>query len=110
MGQLKLATYKSVGDSVSLAKIDGQNFTVIAVEDSDYTQGNDTTPGVKITTKEEFEFDGSKVNKFHTTRQVIVETFKNQNLRESLEKGDELGPLVCKKVAGKKYFSLEEVS
>jgi len=110
MGQLKLAEYKSVGDSVSLAKIDGQNFTVIAVENSDYTDGNNTTPGVKISTKEEFTVDGNKISKFHTTRQVIVDTFKNESLRSSLAKGDELGPLICKKNAGNRYFSLEEAS
>lgn len=109
MGQLKLAEYKTTGgDSISLTNIDGEKFTVIAVEDSDYTDGGDVTPGVKITTKEEFEIDGTKRNKFHTTRTVIVETLQNPKLREALSNGDTLGPIVCKKVSGKKYFSIED--
>jgi hypothetical protein len=55
-----------------LAKIDGKAFTVIKVEDSNYTQGDESTKGVKITTKETFVIEGTSFNKFHTTRIAVV--------------------------------------
>jgi len=63
----KLADYQIVRDSASLAKIDGQSFTITHIEDSDYTQGDEITKGVKLTMKESFSVDGNQVNKFHTT-------------------------------------------
>jgi len=41
-----------------LAKIDDKVFTITFIEDSDYTQGDEVTKGVKITTKEIFEIEG----------------------------------------------------
>ena len=67
-----------------MAKIDYQSFTITFVEDSDYTQGENTTKGVMITTKEMFEIDGNHFNKFHTTRVAIFHRFKNEKLREDI--------------------------
>ena len=106
--KMKLAEYKTAGDSVSLTNIDGQKFTIIGVEDSDYTEGDVITPGLKITTKEEFDVEGNKISKFHTTRKVIVETLKNPEIRQKLKDGETLGPLICTKVQGKKYFNMED--
>lgn len=109
--QLKLGSYVSVGDSTQLSQIDGKPFTITAIEDSDYTDSdNTTTPGVKITTKEEFDINGEKYNRFHTTRSVIVENLRNEKLRADLQQGNVLGPLVCKKNPGKKYYVMEDVS
>ena len=111
MAQLKLGDYKSAGDSVSLAKIDGQQFTIAAIVDSDYTEDDKITPGVKITTKESFTVGEKDFSKFHTTRVAIVEVLKNSELREKISNGDTLGPVICKKFKsdkGKDYFNLEE--
>ena len=40
-----------------LAKIGDKAFTITFIEDSDYTQGDQTTKGVKITTKETFDIE-----------------------------------------------------
>lgn len=95
----------SSGDSVSMTTMDGQPFTVIAVEDSNYEDGDDVTPGVKLTTKEKWN---NGVNKLHTTRKVIVDFFKNETLREALKQGDYAGPFVCEKPAGKKYWIMRD--
>ena len=50
----KLADYQVVSNSASLAKIDGQSFTITEIEDSHYTQGDEITKGVKLTMKEFF--------------------------------------------------------
>ena len=110
MTQLKLGNYVSSGDSAPLSQIDGKPFTITGVEDSDYTDGEKTTPGVKITTKEEFEINGEKYSKFHTTRAVIVDNLSNEKLRNDISNGNQLGPLICKKLAGKKYFVMEDVT
>jgi len=69
----KLADFQTIGDSASLAKIGDKAFTVIKVEDSDYTQGEEVTKGVKITTQETFSIDGKEWNKLHTTRIAVAE-------------------------------------
>jgi len=93
-----------------LAKIGEQSFTIMFVEDSNYTQGEDVTKGVKITTKEMFEVDGNHINKFHTTRVAIVNRFKNEKLREDVNiKKIPLGPVKCiseKSSSGKNFFNL----
>jgi len=93
-----------------LAKIGEQSFTVISIEDSNYTQGTKVTKGVKITTKEMFNVDGNQVNKFHTTRVAIVNRFKNNKLREDINiKKIPLGPVKCvseKSTSGKNFFNL----
>ena len=61
-----------------MAKIDDKAFTITFIEDSDYTQGNQVTKGVKITTKETFEIQGNLINKFYTTRVAIVKKFNNK--------------------------------
>jgi len=57
----------------SLSYLDHREFTIINVERKDY----DENKGIKITTKEDFDIEGEKINKFHTTRQAIVRKFLN---------------------------------
>lgn len=83
------------------------------MEDSDYTQGDEITKGVKITTKETFEVDGNDVNKFHTTRIAIVNRLDNSSLRSDVNGGNPLGPVKCveeKAKNGKSFFNLVDVS
>ena len=60
-------------ESRSLSYLDDREFTIISVERKDH----DENKGIKITTKEEFDIQGEKGNKFHTTRQAIVRKFLN---------------------------------
>ncbi len=95
-----------------MAKIDDKEFTITFIEDSDYTQGDEVTKGVKITTKETFEIDGNFINKFHTTRVAIVKKFNNENLRTDVNNGNPLGPVKCvseKSASGKNFFNLIDV-
>ncbi len=96
-----------------MAKIGEQSFTIIFVEDSNYTQGEVVTSGVKITTKEMFDIDGNLMNKFHTTRVAIVNRFKNEKLREDINnKQIPLGPVKCiseKSASGKSFYNLVDV-
>ena len=104
-----LADYATVGDSASLAKIDDKVFTITFIEDSDYTQGDQVTKGVKITTKEIFEIEGNSINKFYTTRVAIVKKFNNEKLRLDVNNGNPLGPVKCiseKSASGKNFFNL----
>ncbi len=97
---------------MSLAKIDDQVFTITFIEDSDYTQGDEVTKGVKITTKETFEIDGNYINKFYTTRVAIVKKFNNEKLRSDVNAGNSLGPVKCiseKSASGKNFFNLIDV-
>jgi len=93
-----------------LTKIGEQSFTVIFIEDSDYTQGENITKGVRITTKEEFNVDGNQINKFHTTRVAIVNRFRNDKIRDDINnKHIPLGPVKCiseKSTSGKNFFNL----
>lgn len=105
-----MADYQITGNSASLAKIGEQSFTIIFVEDSNYTQGETITSGIKITTKEMFDVDGNQMNKFHTTRVAIVNRFKNEKLREDINnKQISLGPVKCiseKSASGKSFYNL----
>ena len=107
-----VADYKSVGDSISLAEIGAEPFTPIAVENSNYDEGNETTEGVKITTKETFEKDGNKFTKLHTTRVAVVKFFKNEKLRQDLADGKNVGTFKCvekkSQKTNKNYFDLED--
>ncbi len=78
-----------------MAKIDDKAFTISFIEDSHYTQGDQVTKGVKITTKETFEIDGNFINKFYTTRVAIVKKFNNEKLRADVNNGNPLGPEMC---------------
>ena len=108
---MSLEKYASKGDSISLAKIDNEEFTIIGIEDSNYEEtdkdGNKTvTPGVKITTSE--MFNGS--NKFHTTRIAIVSKLTNEELRKDVANGTKL-KVKCVKATfknGKTGFTLED--
>ena len=105
----KLADFQTVGDSISLAKIGEQPFTVTKVEDSDYTQGDQVTKGVKIITKESFEIEGKTHNKFHTTRVAIVKRFSDSAIRASINGGNPLGQVKCVSATaanGKNFFNL----
>ena len=92
-----------------MAKIGDKAFTITFIEDSDYTQGEQITKGVKITTKETFEIEGNFVNKFHTTRVAIVKKFSNDKLRSDVNNGNYLGPVKCvseKSASGKSFYNL----
>ena len=92
-----------------MAKIDDKAFTITFIEDSDYTQGNEVTKGVKITTKETFDIESIPTNKFHTTRVAIVKKFNNEKLRSDVNSGNALGPVKCvleKSSSGKNFFNL----
>ena len=98
-----------ISNSISLAKIDGQSFTVTQIEDSNYTQGDEVTKGVKLTMKESFSIEGNPMNKFHTTRVAIVKKFSNQKLREDINSGKETLYVKCvseKSASGKNFFNL----
>lgn len=95
-----------------MAKIGDKAFTVTFIEDSDYTQDDDVTKGVKITTKETFEIEGNLINKFYTTRVAIVKKFNNEKLRADVNNGNSLGPIKCvseKSISGKNFFNLIDV-
>lgn len=108
----QIGEYESVSDSVSLAKLKGQKFTIVKVEDSDYQKGATITKGVKITTLESFDIDGTKQNKFHSTRKAIVNKLSNEKLREDLIKGEKIGPVYCELVKAKQggddYYELKD--
>ena len=105
----KLADYQIISNSASLAKIDGQSFTITQIEDSNYTQGDEVTKGVKLTMKESFSIGGNQMNKFHTTRVAIVKKFSNQKLRDDINSGKETLCVKCvseKSTSGKNFFNL----
>jgi len=106
-----LLDYTPKTDSVSLAKIEGKPFTMTKVEDSDYVKNEQVSKGVKITTKEDFDIDGKKWNKFHTVRVVIVKTLENMKLREDILNGEFSKKVKCvlsekETREGKKYYQL----
>jgi len=121
----KFSEYENTGNSSGLATIDGKQFTITDVDDSPYEDNDKVTQGIKITTKELFDIEGvdgkgnkfkrENVNKFHTTRNVLVGKLSpvdgngnpaNQKLHDDLAQGEEIGPVKCEKVKGKKYFIL----
>ncbi len=105
----KLADFQTIGDSASLAKIGDKAFTVIKVEDSDYTQGEEVTKGVKITTQETFSIDGKDWNKLHTTRIAVVKRLSQADIKESINGGTPMGPVKCISATaanGKNFFNL----
>lgn len=107
--KLNLSDFVVTGDATKLSNLDDKTFTIVAVQDKPY----EDTSGVAVTTKETFEFDGKKYNKFYTTRTAIVSKLTNAKLREYLTDGNELGPLrIVSRVSPKShrtYFDLEEV-
>jgi len=105
-----ISEFETTSNSISLAKIDGKPFTIVSVEKSDYEEGagdsRTSTPGVKITTAE--EFDG--VNVLHTTRTAIVSKLTSEAVLEALQSGS-IGPVKCVKAKsgnGKDYFKLAD--
>lgn len=68
----RLEDYKETGDSLNLKTIDGQKFTIVDWERSDYDDKGQSTVGIKFTTEEKFDND---LQKLHTTRMVIVQRF-----------------------------------
>ena len=104
-----LADYAKTSDSVSLAKIGEKPFTILQIEDSNYTDGDTVNKGVKITTKESFEVEGNDMNKFHTTRIAIVNKLTQENIRNDVNSGKALGPVKCvseKSNSGKSFYNL----
>lgn len=104
----KISTFETTSNSISLAKIGMKPFTIVSVENSDYEEGTGdnktSTPGVKITTAEEFE----GVNVLHTTRTAIVSKLTAAAVLEALQVGS-IGPVKCVKATsgnGKDYFKL----
>lgn len=103
---MSLSDYANQGDSVSLTKVGNNSFTITGIENSDYDDNGEVTPGVKITTKEKFE----GVNKFHTTRVAIVKKLSNEKLRADVAAGKHL-KVKCvtrKSKNNKEYFDLED--
>jgi len=106
----KLSDTESSGDSVSLAKIGTEAFTPIAAVQSDYTEGDAVTAGVKITTKESFEIDGVEYNKLHTTRKAVVTKMLSEAVQAAMA-GEGLDPVKCVPATfanGKSGFKLED--
>jgi hypothetical protein len=112
MTQRSISEFKQEGDSISLAKLKQEPFTIVAIEESNYEENGKVNPGVKITTEKMHMIDGKMYNKFHTTRIAIVNKLKNPQLLAVLAKGDTIGPVVAKEVpskkGGKPYFDLVE--
>ena len=104
-----LNDYKQASDSKSLTHIGDKPFTIVDVEDSEYTGGDAPVPGVKITTKESFDVEGESYNKFHTSRVAIVSKLSSGDLRNDIKAGTFDTPVKCVKVKGKNgkdYFDL----
>lgn len=111
--------YKENGDSLNLKTIDGQKFTIVDWERSDYEQNGESTKGIKFTTEEKFDND---LNKLHTTRMVIVQKFfKTKNgetiptkLGEAVKAGEKFTvKSVLKqpeKKGGKEYYDLVDAT
>ncbi len=77
------------GDSINLSKIGDDVFTILAVEDSNYTKDGVETEGVKITTEETWKTDnGDEVSKIHTTRKAVVSKLKDAEFVKALEGGE----------------------
>ena len=97
---------------MSLAKLDDKQFTIINVERKDY----DENKGIKIATSEDFEIEGEKVSKFHTTRQAIVGKFLNDAgepsaLYNAVNQADatlKVKIFKRKSASGRDYFDLEQ--
>ena len=106
----KLSDYVTIGDSVSLTKLGDKAFTITHVEDSYYESAGEKTEGVKITTKESFDVEGTPCSKFHTSRVAVTRRLKNEKLRDDVNnKGLNLGPVKCveeKAKNGKMFFNL----
>jgi len=104
----KLSDYQTAGDAIGLAKIGEETFTVVAISDSSY----DGSPSIIITTKKPIEVEGVPFTKFYTSRKALLDTFKNEKLREDLKNGKPLGPVKCvltkAKGGGKDYWVLED--
>ena len=80
---------QNASDSINLSEIGAKPFTITAVEDSPYTDGEKSTPGVKISTVESWEKeDGTKVNKIHTTRRAIVSKLTDKDFVSALAEGE----------------------
>lgn len=103
-----ISDYKSQGDSVSMAKIGTESFTITGLEKSTY----EGQPSYFITTKENWkgERDGEpyETHKLHTTRQVIVEQL--DKMKSDLDNGESFEPMKAEeqqpKKGGKAYFEL----
>jgi hypothetical protein len=119
--ELKMKDYASSNsDRTSLSKIDGEKFTVTAVQRYDYEEDL----GVLLTTRETFTVDGQPYDSFYTTRMAVVAKFlidgrngpgakgEFTKLSQDINAGNALGPVkVVSKVSEKSkrsYFDLED--
>lgn len=106
---------KSAGDSINLKEVGDETFTIVGVEESNYEDGTDSTPGVKISTKEEWtREDGKKVSKIHTTRRAIVSQLLQEDFVKALESGETFkvkcpADKVQSKKGGQPYYTLVAV-
>ena len=89
MGNFDTVT-QSTKDSINLSEIGDKPFTIVAVEDSPYTQeGKEPTAGVKISTVETWTTEsGDEVQKIHTTRRAIVSKLTKDEFKKALAEGD----------------------
>ena len=104
-----LSDYAPKGDSASLAKIGNKAFTPTHIEDSDYTQGDEITKGIKITTEETFTVEGRDYKKLHTTRVAVLSKLGSNPLKEDINSGKVKMSMKCVKAktqAGKDFFDL----
>jgi len=106
--EMKLSDFGSSGNATSLKALDTKGaFTIINVVDSAY----DDTPGVRLTTKEKFQVDGSDYNEFYTTRKAIVDTLSKAEMREGFKNGKTLRVKIDTEISKsnhKPYFVLRE--
>lgn len=104
----KLSDYQTSGDAIGLAKIGAESFTIVNVEDSQY----DGQPSLIIITKKPIKVDDTEYTKFYTSRKALLDTLKNEKLREDLRNGKHLGPVKCvltkAKGGGKDYWILKD--
>ena len=116
---MSLNEYQKPADSVNLSEIGDTPFTMIKIEDSDYTeQGKEPQPGVKIETEEEWTRakDGKKVSKIHTTRRAVVSTLGNADLRKDVNENGKRLKVKCPlekvepKGGGQPYFVLVDAT
>lgn len=104
----KISDYQNTGDAIGLAKIGGEPFTIVAVQDSTY----DDKPSLIISTKKPITVEGVEYTNFYTSRKTLLETLKQDSVRADLKAGKTIGPVKCSLVAakggGKDYWVLED--
>ena len=107
---MKLSEFGNNSTATNVSKLGDQAFTITSVKQQPY----EDTPGVKLTTSDEYEIDGKKYSEFYTTRTAIVSFLNRPDVVEKLETGNTIGPVkIVKKVSAKTnrtYFVLEDAN